>query len=217
MLRRLRSIDPPNPCPGCGSADQTTTILSDGCNMAYVLIWLITLLIGCASPTQYQWTTTPTAQGDRVRVVRVDDGFSRQEQAQVIEGIGTWNRALNGQLRLVPDTSTFDLLKAVREDGTILTLKVLPEYDWVSTRACGWASDPGVGARMVYVVVGRAGCPSIRDTVIHELGHALNARHGTGVMSEPPEGDCPTRETMEQVSRSQGLAADGLNYCEVVK
>jgi hypothetical protein len=177
---------------------------------------LLALLTGCASP-QYQWTSTPQVDTGRVRVVRVDDGFSNSQVSEIVQGIGLWNHVLNGQIRLQIDLGTIDIVKDVRRADSVLTLRILPEYDWASKKDCGWVTDPGVGARVLYVVVGREGCHSVLETFVHEMGHVLGARHSVGAMSNPPENVCIGRETVEQVAKVQGIDPAKMNYCEEVK
>lgn len=199
------------------------------------VVWgcLLFALSGCAVlfPNahlgEYQYTRLAPVSGQSKLVIPVyiDGDFGEADQLSIDDAIQQWNYALNGYAELRVIDRQFDvnpMASTVRDRNSMLVHKINSHNLMVRDESV-WYWTLGfverIGARDIYLVRDRLENEDVPYVLLHELGHALGARHRSEGLMSPHYSKvryrCIDKETMRQVARYNHWPADRLNYCVV--
>ena len=171
----------------------------------------------------------------------IDSGFSKDQAESIKDAIGELNKVLNGQMVLKLESHIgigtdkksyiYPTTFASYEDGQALV-------DKATTSDSGWVifainSDnkilentppgtvgfvKGIDEHFIMIVVDRIGTRSLKDIVMHEMGHLLGALHVNAPSLEypaygPQAMDCIDKITAAQISVVRRLDFNKMTYC----
>ena len=176
----------------------------------------------------YTKVEPPTYVAHEVSVY-IDKNFGAEDQLMLDDAINAWNYALNGTLKLVVKSTTFDMdMDVIREvfrgSGGFI---IIP----VNSKDCAFlplAASPDMvnlawadltNHHDIYVVRDRVGPASnIKPIMLHEIGHILGAQHiqGYGLMNptfNAQEYACIDENTIHQISEYNHIPVEFLNFC----
>lgn len=184
---------------------------------------LLTACSGCnhsAVPYRYiaaHESATPRAQ--KVIPVWVDRNFGQADRLAIDDAIGQWNYALNGYVVLAPAWG-FEVGSETATEGIEL-IRVnskedpLPDNEGV----VAWTHRPDQARTPTTIsfIRERLDNEYMEPTVLHELGHALGAKHTPGGIMAPVGFDepfCLDRSVIEQVADKFHLPMNNLSWCD---
>lgn len=202
--------------------------------LALVGLALLLSLTGCSdllTQHHYQYTHFPVASEavDVVYPVYVDVDFGNADLLSIQQALEQWNFAMNGYAHFRIVNSRFDMqisnLQQALNQHAYLILKISSDNPIVPTPGpeyqpgCQTLGFTTVGGHSIYLVRDRLRNIDVRFVLMHELGHALGARHQkTGLMRpayDPEYYQCVDADTAQQVATYRGWEARHLNYCVV--
>lgn len=196
---------------------------------------LFILLCGCAPSVTRSWGPISywyTESGDRFTgpryEIRIDTDFTLAERREIVKAIADWNYTLNGQIIFdvvgfikVGELKTNENLPVrgywiIKTDNQNETIKAL-DKDFKKNKIHTIAYTNKIGGQLMYFDMDRIGIRELRGVVLHEMGHALGARHDeTGVMRSvitPSDYLCLDRAAVKQVVDYFHLDWDKVNWC----
>jgi hypothetical protein len=152
----------------------------------------------------------------------LDDRFSTDERARILEAAQEWNYVLNGYLRFEVGVTSPAANSGIEPDA------------WVVARATGGANAARQGSRdvvlavaqrlpvrsgMLLVFIDRFNRISLRRVMLHEFGHVLGLDHDdrSRLMSARYFRDrqkCVDKVTVELLAAVRGLPVHELNWCQ---
>jgi hypothetical protein len=174
-----------------------------------------------------QYTSLAPVQTARVETIniRIDMQFSGSDRAKIVEAVGHWNHALNGQLRFEIAAQPYNVNAPAPMQGKT----------WTVSRVSGTGTSPipgrgpGLGtlaqaqeltngSGMVIVFADKVGNRDLGQIMMHEIGHVLGLGHENAgrLMSPHYAGNaqqCIDRGAMQAVAAQKGLVFQGLNWC----
>lgn len=192
-------------------------------------LFVLLTLISCV-PRIHTHTVAENGHLVKVLPIYLDARWSADEVAAIERGIGDWNEALNGQMRLdvidwhyqiSDDDPGLQIIKMsarnkrAREDDALVSLGWT---NWTRTR--------------IYLITDRLivrdgekdietawTLQDVREITTHELGHALGADHVRydGLMSpnyDEKNYSCIDLPAMSQVAKTNGLYLAKMKWCE---
>jgi hypothetical protein len=183
------------------------------------LIWIV--CVGCAGT--YRYTHFPiNSNVSGTYPVYVDKRLSGDD-VEIDAAIAAWNYALNGKMALTVVDWSFDMdpteqQEAISRNG-FLILRIDGDNPTIPDSAPGyWTLGfvPAIGNHWIYLVRQRVDYRRIKYLTMHEIGHALGARHRqSGLMSRYYNSGykCVDYLTVEQVAAYMGWDVGGMNYC----
>lgn len=171
------------------------------------------------SPTYTTHPVRPAAT--RLIPIRLGDGFSVEQRAEIIQALAEWNQVLNGfgRLQIVGATATATAtapgtwhVRAV--DGEVATYA--PGH---SLQALAFTEPVRPSGGTVLVYMDRIASVDLTKVMRHEFGHVLGLDHDRagGVMAAryaDITDACIERHTVAALERAWGLASGSLNWCQ---
>ncbi len=170
----------------------------------------------------YRYSQVPAAGYTlRVKPIWIDNTFSTNDKLAIDDAISQWNYVLNGTIVLQVMSYDFDMeiesiASAVNNHG-LLIMKITSDNPMVDgPKTAAWVNE--LGGYKLYVIKDRVPGDMVKGVMLHELGHALGARHqdGNTLMFEKYDAKkftCIDYATVKQVSSYQMIQLDHLNYC----
>jgi len=192
-------------------------------------IWLTTATSTAPNATVTRFGSPYTAHESNpartdIIVLLLDDRFRADERARILEAAHEWNYVLNGYLR-------FEIGVTSPDDSA-----VIQPAAWAVARVTGGANaQPGFrdavlaqaqrlpsSSGLLLVFVDRLRRDSLRQVMLHELGHVLGLEHDdrSRLMAARYFRDrqkCVDRITVEQLATARGLPVAELNWCRALE
>ena len=174
--------------------------------LQYWLCLLVLLLTNCLP------SRIPHSE-NRYVYLTIDKSFTSQEQDGIYSAIKEWNHALNHQLTLVVvDVPTKESISILPVDTSFSGMPKVKEGHFV----LGWVSQPDF--KNIYLVTSRIKGNDTYFVLLHEIGHALGAKHTEdGLMApnySPVSYQCIDRSTLTQISTIWNLNIKKIKYCK---
>jgi hypothetical protein len=217
------------------------TALRDFCPIIYkedmkYLRWIFLLclvnLMGClghqALPFHYIQAGGYSAVPLKVIPVWIDKEFGTADQIAIDDAVKQWNYALNGYVKIVVVSTTFDMevdvLKRVMSGDGWLFLKINSSNPLVDDKqfegkklwTLAWAN--AIGGNRMYLIRDRINNEWVTGITLHEMGHLLGADHDNVYLMQPhynwEDYRCVDYEALKRVAAYQHLPMAGLNYCQ---
>lgn len=193
-----------------------------------LLVLIASIIIGCLpkrteiSPVQY--TMHENLEVGRTIGIWIDKRLI-SERLEIEQAIGTWNYALNGNIKLRVESWDFDMengsiMTSIRENGWLVMgieegNRLIPPVKDGGYRVLGFADM--VGGSHLYYVMSPNDKRKVFGTMLHEIGHLLGAGHnGERLMNpyySPWKYGCIDKGTIEMVGKYRGLDIDKMNWC----
>jgi len=163
-------------------------------------------LLACLA-TFFAFGVSASADPTPTRIVHmhVDSSFTDRERLQIVQAVATWNRTLNGQVRL----------EIERDEPSVIVVKRVPgSLPGPVPYAAAWTDF--VGGNLINVhddVDSKLFVP----VLLHELGHVLGAEHVEQTLMSPevePEYLCVDPTTGRHVAEHLRLNPSSLLTCK---
>lgn len=169
------------------------------------IIWMSTLPLACENTHVYVGQKVPSWNQPTKETMCVD--VARAQLPRVLEAIHAWDSAISNWKRLVPKIGKdLDLCDYV-------IVEVEPEE---SVSPMTLATTSSIRGRLIKLYRGRYEVDAL-SVVLHEIGHALGARHMSGTMMNPQIMyniyKCPDAATVAQVAVANDLDPSTLSWC----
>ena len=171
----------------------------------FALAWMVSLPVACESTHVYVGAKSPGWKPAVKQVVCVD--VAPAQLPAVLEAIDAWDAAISNWKRLVPHVGkNLDACDYV-------IVEVEPEE---SVGPMTLATTSSLFGRLIKLYRGRYEADPL-SVVLHEVGHALGARHMTGTMMNPQilrnMYKCPDAATIAQVAIANDIDPTMLSWC----
>ena len=195
-------------------------------------LMIVCLLVGCghvAMPFHYIQAGGYAAIPLRVVHIWIDKEFGAADQVALDDAIRQWNYALNGYVKLVVVSTTFDMepevIQRANLEGGWIIMKVhsgnsiIPDQSdkgQVKYYTLAWVNE--IGGHHMWMVRDRLRNEWMTGVALHEMGHMLGALHDDVYLMQPhfnwEDYRCVDQWTLKQVSTYQHIPMGSLNYCQ---
>lgn len=182
---------------------------------------------GMLRNVSYTKAPSPTYNAHEIPVY-IDKGFKAEDQLMLEDAINDWNYALNGTMKLVVKSTTFNMdMNIITEvfhgSGGFLILSVNSKDPAIPPAAnpnmidLAWTDLSN--HHVIYVVRDRVALTSdITPIMLHEIGHVLGAQHipGYGLMNptfDAQEYKCVDSNAADQIAEYNNIDRQFLNFC----
>lgn len=167
---------------------------------------------------------SPVATG-RTLSIYIDRDFNDFERERIVYAIRQWNHVLNGFVRLrpvlLPGEPSQAMLAQIHRPGSWFVARIDSSHPIARRPEARQALAMTVGGSnggYVYVISDRFGQRELTGVVLHELGHALGAKHDEhGHLMSPvyqsANMHCIDRGAAAMVAAAQRLPLAQLNWC----
>lgn len=202
------------------------------------LLWLLpALLLGCVHVGMANYTHKPLASNSpTIFPVYVDKNFGSADQLAIQQALEQWNYVFNGHAKLVIVSNHFDmeisLIQQCQQQHGFLIMKldvnnpITQHADYIAQtehngnpNGHSLGFTPAIGDHTIYLVRDRLGSEDVYYIIMHEMGHALGARHTDhGLMYaqySQEEFQCADYSAVIQVANYQHWPIQDLNYCSL--
>jgi hypothetical protein len=183
------------------------------------------VLNGCFAhePTHFYYTKAPEYDGIPLKTIQIyeDKNFGNADLVSLDSAVGQWNYALNGYIRLVVVSTTFDMQpeildSVVNHNSGWLILKT-DSYSEVAKNKLTVGTSNSVGGNVIHIIRDRITNEDLEIIMLHEIGHLLGSGHNTSyLMAKHFDRDhmqCIDYFTLSNVASFQHIQLNRLNYC----
>jgi predicted Zn-dependent protease len=202
------------------------------------LLFLISLLFSslfisnCSHFSHYNGSYHYTQHGfpspiaPRIIPVYLDSQFGEADKIEIAKALDQWNFALNGSLVLRLEDSQFSVANPEQNsrilgEGGIIFFRITSTNAIISQLHHSGQTlafvYPQIGSHSIYLIRDRMFNDGVKPISMHELGHALGAKHVDGSLMNPQYYpylyQCVDEITLEQVAQYQHLTKSQLNWC----
>jgi len=174
---------------------------------AKIVLVVLSIIASCR-PTWSQPIFVP--QTSHRELVNVCINVSKSQQQKVIDGVNAWGESLKNWKKFVPVIGGGDYCDYF--------INEIDPPDDIKTTILARTSS--LGGKYIYMYRGRYEVDPLTIT-LHEIGHALGARHMSGTLMAPHiiynYYRCPDASTVAQVSIMNDIDPGMLTWCDSSK
>lgn len=155
--------------------------------------------------------------------VHIDRNFDAAERELIVEAVGEWNEALNGEshIEVAADAiDTFSDMSRIRKPNVWVIARIESSHPLAAARDMSRALAVKIGGRsgIIYVVHDRLGSRDLRGIVLHELGHVFGLAHDPrGKLMSPyykaNKQQCIDKGTIRAIAELHQMPIDDFDWC----